>query len=107
MSPTQLTPQGQSYPDQGPQSPEWKSTNPQADYNGPGGPDDAAPDPTLAPHKPLGISELKSGKIFLMTEGRVYEFLNGKWAPTVFAEQEGDPNKVHERTAARHYNPNA
>jgi hypothetical protein len=60
------------------------------------------PDATLAPHAPIGVWELKSGKIMLLTEGRVYEYLHGKWHPTVFTEQE-NPETYHERTAPKQY----
>src|SRR6202041_2707880 len=45
-------------------------------------------DVTAAPAKILSISELKNGKVFVVTEAKVYEFMDGKLRPVTFADVE-------------------
>jgi hypothetical protein len=45
-------------------------------------------DVTLAPAKILSVTELKNGKVFLITEAKVYEFMDNKLRPVTFADVE-------------------
>ena len=47
-------------------------------------------DVTKAPAKILSVTELKNGHVFLVTEGKVYQLLNGKFAPVIFADVEAE-----------------
>src|SRR5580698_8598376 len=52
-------------------------------------------DTTLAPAKVVSITELKNGMVFLATEAKVYQFIDGKLRPVIFADVE------HEAAMAR------
>jgi hypothetical protein len=45
-------------------------------------------DVTAAPAKILSVQELKNGKVFVATEAKLYEFMDGKLRPVTFADVE-------------------
>ncbi len=45
-------------------------------------------DSTAAPAKILSLTELKNGNVYLVTEAKIYQFLDGKWRPLIFADVE-------------------
>jgi predicted amidohydrolase len=55
---------------------------------------DATVDVTKAPAKILSVSELKNGSVWVATEGKIYQFIDGKLRPVIFADVE------HEAVAA-------
>jgi hypothetical protein len=48
----------------------------------------ATKDTTLAPAKILSVTELKNGQVFVVTEAKVYQFVDGKLRPVIFADVE-------------------
>lgn len=51
---------------------------------------DSQVDVTAAPAKILQVFELKNGNVYIVTEGKVYQLLDGKWRPMTFADVEHD-----------------
>jgi hypothetical protein len=49
---------------------------------------DAPTDTTAAPAKILSITEVKNGSIFVATEAKIYQLLDGKLRPLIFADVE-------------------
>ena len=49
---------------------------------------DSGVDVTVAPAKILWVHEIKNGKVFIVTENKVYELMDGKFRPIVFADVE-------------------
>jgi len=45
-------------------------------------------DVTLAPAKILAVTELKNGNVYVVTEAKVYQFVDGKLRPLIFADVE-------------------
>lgn len=58
-------------------------------------PDTSTVDTTKAPAKILSITEIKNGSVFIVTENKVYSFVDGKLRPVIFADVE------HEAAMAR------
>jgi hypothetical protein len=48
----------------------------------------AGTDTTLAPAKILSITEIKNGSVYVATEGKIYQLLDGKLRPLIFADVE-------------------
>lgn len=49
---------------------------------------DTTVDVTKAPAKILSVTELKNGQVFVITEAKVYNFMEGKLRPVIFADVE-------------------
>lgn len=45
-------------------------------------------DVTAAPAKILSVTELKNGQVWVATEGKIYQFVDGKLRPLIFADVE-------------------
>jgi hypothetical protein len=45
-------------------------------------------DVTVAPAKILSVTELKNGNVYVVTEGKVYQLMDGKLRPLTFADVE-------------------
>jgi hypothetical protein len=45
-------------------------------------------DVTVAPAKILSVTELKNGNVYLVTEAKVYQLMDGKLRPLTFADVE-------------------
>jgi hypothetical protein len=47
-------------------------------------------DVTAAPAKILSVTEIKNGNVYLVTEAKVYQLMDGKLRPLIFADVEHD-----------------
>lgn len=47
-------------------------------------------DTTKAPAKILSVIEIKNGHVYVITEAKVYQLLDGKLAPMIFADVEAE-----------------
>src|SRR5580698_11324946 len=54
-------------------------------------------DTTLAPAKVISVTELKNGMVFLATEAKVYQFIDGKLRPVIFADVEHEAAMKREK----------
>jgi hypothetical protein len=45
-------------------------------------------DVTAAPAKILSVTELKNGNVYVVTEGKIYQLMDGKLRPLTFADVE-------------------
>jgi hypothetical protein len=61
---------------------------------------DTTVDVTKAPAKILSVTELANGKVFIVTEEKAYEYLDGKLRPIVFADVEYEAVKAKNKLAA-------
>jgi hypothetical protein len=48
----------------------------------------ATVDSTLAPAKILSVTELKNGNVYVATEAKIYQLLDGKLRPLIWADAE-------------------
>ena len=49
---------------------------------------DSQVDVTAAPAKILSVTELKNGQVWVATEAKIYQFMDGKLRPLIFADVE-------------------